>query len=114
MRSEHSRLQLLGRRNVRDGAARLHYYTNTDARERYAAHRREVAGLVVIVHRRHREDDSVERLLREFLVDVKRWSDSKGHLIACLLLEFCGDSLRRDLRRSDTEHTHLGSGGEGR
>src|SRR5262249_60063942 len=82
MRSEHGGLQLLGRRNVRDGAALLHHHTNTDARERYAAHWREVAGFVVIVHRRHREDDGVERLLRELLVDVKRWSDSKGHLMA--------------------------------
>jgi hypothetical protein len=31
-----------------------------------------------------------------------------------LLLEFGGDGLCRDLRRSDTENTHLGSGGEGR
>src|SRR5262249_33639297 len=111
-RSEHGRLQLLGRRNVRDGPALLHYYTNTDARERYAAHRREVARFVVIVHRWHREDDGVERLLRELLVDVKRWSDSKGHLMAGLPLEFSGDGLRRDLRRSDTEDTHVGSGGE--
>src|SRR5262249_12025740 len=113
-RSEHGRLQLLGRRNVRDGPALLHYYTNTDARERYAAHRREVARFVVIVHRWHREDDGVERLLRELLVDVKRWADSKGHLMAGLPLEFSGDGLRRDLRRTNTEYTHLGSGGEGR
>jgi hypothetical protein len=72
--SEHGRLQLLGRRNVRNRAALLHHHTNTDARERYAARRCEVAGFVVIVHRRHREDDGIERLLREFLVDVKRWS----------------------------------------
>jgi len=112
-RSEHGRLQLLGRRNVRHGAALLHHHTDTDARERYAAHRHEVACFVVIVHCRRREDDGVERLLREFFVDVKRWSDGKDHLMAGLLLEFTGDGLRRDLRRSDTEHTHLGSGGEG-
>jgi hypothetical protein len=53
---------------IRDSAALLHHHTNTDARERYAAHWREVTGLVVNVHRRHREDDSVERFLREFLV----------------------------------------------
>src|SRR5262249_42338203 len=114
MRSEHGGLQLLGRRNVRDGAALLHHHTNTDARERYAAHWHKVAGFVVIVHRRHREDDGVERLLRELLVDVKRWSDSKGHLMAFLPLEFSSDGLRRDLGRSDAEYTHLGSGGEGR
>ena len=61
-RREHGRLQLLGRRNVGNGAALLHYHTNTDARERYAAHWHKVAGFVVIVHRRHREDDGVERL----------------------------------------------------
>ena len=41
-RSEHRRLQLLGRGNVRDGAALLHHHTNTDTRERYAAHWHEV------------------------------------------------------------------------
>src|SRR5260370_9760231 len=56
------------------GPTLLHHHTNTDARERYAAHRREVAGFVVIVHRRHGENDGVERLRRELLVDVKRWS----------------------------------------
>jgi hypothetical protein len=61
-----------------------------------------------------REDDGVERLLHEFLVDVKRWSDSKGHLMAGLLLEFSRDGPRRDLRRSDTKYTHLGSVGEDR
>ena len=100
-RSEHGRLQILGRRNVRDGPALLHHHTNTDARERYSAHRHEIASFVVIVHCGHREDDGVERLLRELLVDVKRWSDSKGHLMAGLLLEFSGDGLRGDLRRSD-------------
>ena len=114
MRSEHGRLQLLGCRNVRDGAALLHHHTNTDARERYAAHRREVAGFVVIIHCWHRKDDGIERLLRELLVDVKRWSNGKDQLMAGLLLEFSGDGLRRDLRRSDTEHTHLGSGGKSR
>jgi hypothetical protein len=44
MRSEHGRLQLLGCRNVRDGVALLHHHTDTDACERYAAHRGEVAG----------------------------------------------------------------------
>ena len=89
------------------------HHTDTDARERYAAHRHEVACFVVIVHCRRREDDGVERFLRDFLLDVKRWSDGKDHLMAGLLLEFTGDGFRRDLRRSDTEHTHLGSGGEG-
>src|SRR5262249_22166653 len=113
-RSEHGRLKLLRRRNVRDGAALLHHHTNTDARERYAAHRHKITSFVVIVHCRHREDDSIERLLCELLVDVKRWSDTKGHLMAGLLLEFSGDGLRGDLRRSDTEYTHLGSAREGR
>src|SRR5262249_39937823 len=113
-RSEHGCLKLLGRRNVRDGAALLHHHTDTDARERYAAHRHEITSFVVIVHCRHREDDSIERLLCELLVDVKRCSDSKGHLMAALLLEFSGDGLRRDLRRSTTEYTHLGSAREGR
>src|SRR5262249_60951667 len=76
----------------------------------YAAYRREVAGLVSIGHRSHREDDSIERFLREFLVDVKRWSDNIGHLIACLLLEFSGDGLRRDLRRSSRYTAPFGSG----
>src|SRR5262249_48056578 len=77
-------------------------------------HRHEVASFVVIVHCRHREDDSVERLLRELLVDVKRWSNSKDHLMASLLLEFSCDGLRRHLRRSDTKYTYLGCCGEGR
>jgi hypothetical protein len=51
-RSEHGSLQLLGRRNVRNSTAFLHHHTNTEARERYAAHWREVTGFVVIVHRR--------------------------------------------------------------
>src|SRR5262249_50541969 len=92
------RLQLLGRRDVGNGRALLHHHANTDARERDAAHRREVAGFVVIVHRRHREDDGIECLLRELLVNVERRSDGEGHLIAGLLFEVSGDRFRRDLR----------------
>src|SRR5262249_41235263 len=66
---------------------------------RYSAHWREITTFVVMVHGRHREDDSIERLLCELLVDVKRRSDTKGHLMAGLLLEFRCDGLRGDLRR---------------
>ena len=61
----------------------------------------------VIVHCRHREDDGIERPLR-LLVDVK------SHLMDSLFLEFRGDSLRRDLRQTDTEDTYLGCRSKGR
>jgi hypothetical protein len=80
--------------DVRDGTALLHHDTNTDARERDAAHRHEIASSVVILLCRHREDDGVERPLREFLVDIKRWSNSKCHLMAGLLFELSGNGLR--------------------
>jgi hypothetical protein len=93
--------------------ALLHDHANADARERDAASRRESTGLVVDVHRRHREDDGIECLLRELLVDVERRSDGEGHLIAGLHFEVSGDRFRRDLRRADGEHAHLGGSGEG-
>ncbi len=65
------------------------------------------------VHRRYREDDGIECLLREFLVDVERRSEGEGHLIAGLLFEVSGDRFCRDLRRADGEHAHLGGSGEG-
>jgi hypothetical protein len=92
------------------GGAFLRHHADTDARERYAAHRHKVAGSAVIVHCRHREGDGVVRLLRELLVGVKRRSASKGHLMAGLLLKFSGDGLRR----SDTEDAHLGRTSKGR
>src|SRR5262249_17234976 len=66
---QYSRFQLLGRRDVGKGRALLHDHTNADTRERDAAPRRETAGFVMEVHRRYREDDGIECLLREFLVD---------------------------------------------
>jgi hypothetical protein len=90
--------------DVGNGRALLHDHANADARERDAARRRETAGLVVDVHRRHREDDGIECLLRELLVDVERRTDGEGHLIAGLLFEVSGDRFRRDLRRADGEH----------
>ena len=47
------------------------------------------------------------------LYDVERRSDGEGHLIAGQLFEVSGDRFRRDLRRADGEHAHLGGSGEG-
>jgi len=66
-----------------------------------------LVSMSVIVHCRHREDDGIERPLR-LLVDVK------SHLMDSLFLEFRGDSLRRDLRQTDTEDTYLGCRSKGR
>ena len=89
-------------------------HTNTDARERYAAHRREVAGFVVIVHRRHGEDDGVERLRRELLsmsnggrmVKVTSTAVRPPDSAAMAFAAICVDPTLRSM--------HLCSGGEGR